>query len=122
MLMKSRDSGRSKAEQLQKGNTRTDCDARSGRLCEQMMEWLNGRRLPDGSILELTRRGKELVTADGIRLAGDNMFTRFTGRIPDITNALEQKPGEDWETFQQGSSAMAGGSVPGSPFPDTATA
>lgn len=85
-----------------KGNNRTDCDARSGRLCEQMMEWLNSRRLPDGSILELTRRGKELVTADGIRLAGDNMFTRFTARIPDITNALEQKPGEDRETFQQG--------------------
>nr|WP_145907466.1 hypothetical protein [Faecalibaculum rodentium]AMK53802.1 hypothetical protein AALO17_06680 [Faecalibaculum rodentium] len=67
-----------------------------------MMEWLNGRRLPDGSILDLTRRRKELVTADGIRLGGDNMFTWFTGRILDITNALEQKPGEDWETFQQG--------------------
>lgn len=35
-----------------------------------MMEWLNGRRLPDGSILDLTRRRKELVTADGIRLGG----------------------------------------------------
>lgn len=91
-----------RSNNYKKGNTRTDCDARSDRLYAQMMEWLNGRTLPDGTILELTRKGRELVTADGIRLSGDNMVTRFTGRIPGITDALEQKLGEDWETFQQG--------------------
>lgn len=90
-----------KSYNYKKGNIKTDCDAKSVRLYEQMMEWLNGRTLPNGNTLNLEYKGKFSLMSGNISLTGDNMFTRFCGRVPQLTESLEKKKGVNWESYQQ---------------------
>lgn len=90
-----------RANNYKKGNLKTDCDARSVKLYDQMMEWLDGKELPDGKVLHLTRAGKYMLKKDTIRLSADNVFTRFTGRVPTLMDELEKIKGPDWEAYQQ---------------------
>lgn len=90
-----------KANHYKKGNLKTDCDAKSVKLYDQMMEWLDGKELPDGQVIHLTRAGKYLLKKEDIRLSGDNVFTRFTGRVPDLMDELEEIKGSEWKAYQQ---------------------